>query len=340
MLPTCPKEKFFIFEVKCMQILLGYGFILTLLDKYFQAYSMPICCIDPSFVVVYFSKVFMNYILEYLFYFIVLVFFFKNSYYKYFNLHCYLLCLSFLCNLLKYVLYLQFCYFLTSVFTVFPIISNLSLCSFQSHLDLYYKGFFLLHLFWVLQAHNSYPFNILPYLPSLEFLHFCFMIFLHRGVFFFLTCAFSFCCFPLYFPYCTFLFMLCQLLLVTYYFIAQQFIKGCWGRRQRAMPSKSQNPKAVSALPAFLLKWLFDIASPSSLNQTYLAELLQPAQLATPYSPSPISALIGIWFRMNPSPYKVGLCMFWDLSPLSHLAIICTSFLYLLLGSFCPPQIL
>lgn len=127
-----------------VQVLLGYGFILTILDKCFQAYSIHICCTDPSFVVVvvYFSKVFMNYILGYLFCFIVFVFFFKNSNYKYvsspllssmsiISLQSFKICS------LSSVLF----DFLISVFTVFPIMSNLSLCSFQSHLDLW-KGFF------------------------------------------------------------------------------------------------------------------------------------------------------------------------------------------------------
>lgn len=121
-----------------MQVLLGYGFILTILDKCFQEYSIHICCTDPSFVVVvYFSKVFMNYILGYLLYFKVFVFFFKNSNYKYvsspllFSMSIISLQSFKICSLSSVLFD-----FLISVFTVFPIMSNLSLCSFQSHLDL------------------------------------------------------------------------------------------------------------------------------------------------------------------------------------------------------------
>lgn len=67
-------------------ILLEYGLIFTILDKCFLGHSMPICCTDSSFIVFcfgfYFSKVFMYYIFEHLFYFIVVVFF-KNCSYDY-----------------------------------------------------------------------------------------------------------------------------------------------------------------------------------------------------------------------------------------------------------------
>lgn len=141
---------------------------------------------------------------------------------------------------------------------------SVSLCSFQFHW-IYKKVLFLQLLHWVLQAHNLYLFNVLPSFSFTEFLYFYFIIFLHRRDFF--LCVLShFCCFHLH----------------TLFYLSIYSVPTVYGyllfcnpeiyrrkRRQRAMPSKSQNPKRLCfSITRFLLIWLLNISPLSSLNQT------------------------------------------------------------------------
>lgn len=134
--------------------------------------------------------------------------------------------LAFLCNLLKYVLYLQFHLFDCLISPCF-LQCLISFCAPSNFILIYTKVFSLWLPFWVLQAHNSYPFNTLPSLHFPEFLYFCFMIFLHRGDCF--MCVHShFCCFSLHFTLLYLSIYSVPTAFSSYYFAAQQFVEGIW----------------------------------------------------------------------------------------------------------------
>lgn len=110
-------------------------------------------------------------------------------------------------------------------------------------------------------------------------------------------------------------------------------------RRQRAMPSKSQNPKAV-----FQYYQVPSHMAPQHIPTFFSKSILAQENLYA--SPVPNLSLFFPWiysrYMLQNESFtsRSRICIFWNLFPLSNLAIICASFLDFLLGSFGPPQIL